>query len=85
MGEPVGMDGVPVVHPACEVLKADQWRRTLLPELAVGEAGIADGSKLGWGGVMQIVLWRGRCFGEGCATGEQGDRGARQGGCAAVA
>jgi hypothetical protein len=50
------MDGVPVVHRACEVLKADQWRRTLLPELTVGETDIADCSKLSWGGAMQIGL-----------------------------
>ena len=42
LGEPVGVDGIPVVHPAGEVLEADQGRRTLLPELAIGETGIAD-------------------------------------------
>jgi hypothetical protein len=54
--EPVGVNGIPVVHPACEVLKADQWRGTLLPELTIGETGITDLSKFGRCGLMEIGL-----------------------------
>ena len=59
LGEAVGVDGIPVVHPAPEVLKADQGRRTLLPESAIGESSISDLCKLGWSGVMQIGLRHG--------------------------
>ena len=80
LGEPVGVDGIPVVHSACEVLKADQGRRTLLSEPAIGETDIADLLELSWSGVMQIGLRDCRGLGERFATGEQDDRGARQGG-----
>jgi hypothetical protein len=56
LGEPVGVDGIPVVHSAPEVLEADHWCRTLLPESTIGESDIADLLKLGWGEVVQIGL-----------------------------
>jgi hypothetical protein len=36
LSEPVGVNGVPVVHCSSEVLEADQRRRTLFPEPAIG-------------------------------------------------
>jgi len=56
LGESVGVDGIPVVHSACEVLKADQGRRALLPKLAIGETDVTDLSESGWGGLVQIEM-----------------------------
>jgi hypothetical protein len=67
------------------VLKADHWRRTVLPELTISESSISEFFESGWGGVMRIGLRNGLRLGVGFATGEQGDRGARECGGGAVA
>src|SRR4029078_3459891 len=56
LGEAVGVNRIPVVHSAPEVLKADHGRSTLLPESTIGESEIAHPLELYRGGVGQNGL-----------------------------
>jgi hypothetical protein len=60
LSEPVGVDGIEVVHSAGEMLKADHRGRALLPEAAKGETDIADVLELGWSGFTRVGSRHGR-------------------------